>query len=468
MKGIKISDRTVRQLSVSSGSSLSFKEKIEVVKLLDKLNVDVIELDEIKNQRVDSLLIKSVVTAVNYSKIAVPVALGADPEMTAKALGEAAAYRLQVIAPVSSVRMEYVYHKKPAAITELVKNTIAACKKYTEDVEFIADDATRSDAPFLTEVINTAIEAGATTVTLCEDAGNMLPTEFGEFIRATLEATPAMKEISWGVSCCDELTMADACVIEAVALGADEIKAAAVPVNTASLENVARVIAGKGQVFDVHTGVHTPAIKRSVAQIQKLCAGASSVIEVVAENEAVEEVILSSHDDKEAVIKASEKLGYELSGEDADAVYEAFKVIANKKGKVTGKELDAIIAANAMQVPSRFKLDTFIVNSGNQMNAMVQVTLLDNDEEKVGISMGDGPIDASFRAIEQITGRHYELDDFQIRSVTEGKEATGEAVVKLRSDGKVCSGRGLSTDIIGASIRAYLNALNKVVYEEEA
>ncbi|MBQ0042932.1 MAG: hypothetical protein KBS85_06420, partial [Lachnospiraceae bacterium] len=175
MNGIKISDKTVKQLSASKDFSLSFKEKIEVAKLLDKLCVDVIELDEMKNQRVDPLLVKSIVTAVKYSTVAVPVALGTDAAIVANALAEAKKFRLQVAAPASSVRMEYVYHKKPAAILEAVKTTVADCRKYTDDVEFIADDATRSDMSFLSEMINAAIEAGATTVTLCDDAGSMLP-----------------------------------------------------------------------------------------------------------------------------------------------------------------------------------------------------------------------------------------------------------------------------------------------------
>ncbi|MBQ0042169.1 MAG: 2-isopropylmalate synthase, partial [Lachnospiraceae bacterium] len=180
-----------------------------------------------------------------------------------------------------------------------------------------------------------------------------------------------------------------------------------------------------------------------------------------------EEEILTIHDDKEAVIKAVNKLGYDLSEDDGDAVFEAFKRIAAKKEKVTSRDLDAIVATNAMQVPSRYKLESYIANTGNKIASMVHVILEDGASIKDGISVGAGPIDAAFLAIEQIIGRHFELDDFQIRAVTEGKEAAGEAIVKLRSEGKVYSGKGLSTDIIGASIRAYLNALNKIVYEEE-
>ena len=132
------------------------------------------------------------------------------------------------------------------------------------------------------------------------------------------------------------------------------------------------------------------------------------------------------------------------------------------------RELDAIVASAAMQVPPTYQLDTYVINSGNTISSSVHMKLRRADTVLEGICLGDGPIDAAFLAIEQITGQHYELDDFQIQSVTEGREAMGQTVVKLRSEGKVYSGRGISTDIVGASILAYINALNKIVYEEEA
>ncbi|MBR1909720.1 MAG: hypothetical protein IJ821_03945 [Lachnospiraceae bacterium] len=145
MNTIRVCDSTIRKLSNGRDNALSFKEKLEVAKLLDKLGVDVIELDEIRSGKVDTLLIKSVVTAVRNSIIAVPVALGSDPASTAAALAEANRFRLQVVAPGSSVRMEYVYHKKSAAIVEMVRSTVEECRKYTEDVELLIDDATRGD-----------------------------------------------------------------------------------------------------------------------------------------------------------------------------------------------------------------------------------------------------------------------------------------------------------------------------------
>ena len=132
------------------------------------------------------------------------------------------------------------------------------------------------------------------------------------------------------------------------------------------------------------------------------------------------------------------------------------------------KELEAIVASNALQVPPTYKLESYVINSGNVITATAVIKMTKNDQPVSSVSTGDGPIDAAFLAIEKIVGRHYELDDFQIQAVTEGREAMGETIVKLRSEGKLYSGRGISTDIIGSGIRAYINALNKIVYEEES
>ena len=469
MSKIRISDRTLACVGMSSECSLSFREKIEVCKLLDKLNLDLIELEEIKNPKIDSLLIKSVAIAVKNSTLVVPVPLMGDIEGIASYLKEAKSFRLQVVAPVSSVRMEYVYHKKPAALTEAVVNTIKICKEYTDDVEFFAEDASRGDSAFLYSLIKEAINAGATTVTVSDDAGAYLPSQCAEFVEDIFENVPELNNISLGVNCSNDLSMADACAIASVSKGALEIKTSSALSSISSLSNIVKILSNKGDAFNATTDVDNTIIKRTVARIERFVYGDSSrknAFEVALDN-TTEEVFLSKHDDKKAVISIVSKLGYDISEEDEDKVYDAFLSIAKKKEKVSGKELDSIVASVAMQVPSTYVLDSYIVNTGSDITSMVHVKLNCKDEIKEGISLGDGPIDAAFLAIESITGRHFELDDFQIRAITEGKEAAGETVVKLRYEGKTYSGRGSSTDIIGSSIQAYVNALNKLVYEEE-
>ena len=351
-----------------------------------------------------------------------------------------------------------------------IRDTIAACQSKCADVEFVADDATRSDPVFLYEAVRTAIAAGAKTVTVCDTAGAMLPNEFTAFIRELYANVPELKDVCLGVSCSDGLSMADSCAIAAVRYGAGEIKAASYRQNVVSLPNVAKVLSAKGEFYNATCSVRTTVMKRITDQIAWMCQTGRSKNSPF-DNGVQEDdggIYLTAHDDLSAVMKVVSRLGYDLSEEDGAKVYEAVQAIAAKKEKVGAKELDAIVASAAMQVPPTYVMDSYVVTSGNTISATAHLKLHKQDKILEGVSIGDGPIDAAFLAVEQITGQHYELDDFQIQAVTEGREAMGQTVVKLRSGGKVYSGRGTSTDIVGASIRAYINALNKIVYEEEA
>lgn len=466
MQEIRISDATIKQVS---DIQLSFREKLELSKLLDKLGVSAIELEPIRQIKADSLLVKSVASAVRDSIVAVPVELNNQSvEITWNALKGARRARLQIEAPVSSVQMEYIFHKKPEAMLEAIKNTVAACRAKTDDVEFIADDATRSDADFLYKAVSAAISAGAGTVTVCDTAGAMLADEFSEFIRELYENVPELYNVTMGVSCSDSLSMASACAIAAVRCGARELKATSYPANIASLQNVSGVLASKGEMYDVWCPVRMVEMKRIINQITWMCQTRRSKNSPfdTGVQETAEEVFLTAHDDKAAVITAVNRLGYDLSEEDELAVWEAFGQIAARKDRVGSRELDAIVASAAMQVPATYQIESYLINTGNITTAMAHIKLKKNERMLEGIALGDGPIDAAFLALEQIIGHHYELDDFQIQAVTEGHEAMGETVVRLLSGGRLYAGRGISTDIVGSSIQAYINALNKIVYEE--
>lgn len=466
MNTIKLSDVTMKQ--AADGFSLSFKEKIELAKLLDKLGVSVIELEGIQNARIDSLRIKSIAAAVTGSVVAVPVQLTPDsPAQVWSALQQAKNPRLQVAGAVSAVQMEYLYHKKPDAMLTAVADTVAACKALCDDVEFLADDATRADPEFLAKIVKAAIAAGATTVTACDTAGAMLPGEFARFIGGLYEAIPELKSVNVGVSCCNALSMADACAIASVSEGVAELKAAAYPIDTASIANLGKILSARGDSMGVSSTVQMTQLSRIMDRVYQICQTGKSKGTAMSAAQAETGIYLTVHDDITAVTKAAEQLGYDLSEDDCVKVYDAFRRIAEKKEQVSSRELDAIIASAALQVPPTYKLDTFVITSGNTISSTAHIRLMKNDQLLEGVSIGDGPIDAAFVAIESITGCHYELDDFQLQAVTEGREAMGQTVVKLRSGGKVYSGKGISTDIVAAGIHAYLSALNKIVYEEE-
>ena len=468
MQKLSIADITLKQAAKSGNCSLSFREKIEIAKLLNKIHVSVIELPAIVKEKTDMLLIKSISSCVTASSvIAVPVNLSeGDVERVAQALSAAKCPRIQIEVPTSTVQMEYICSKKPAAMIEMIADLTKRAKALCSDVEFIADDATRSEPDFLYKAISVAIENGATTVTLSDIAGKMFPEDISALISDLYKNVPEAENVNVGFQCGNELEMATAGSVSAIKAGANEVKVSSVPsVMAPSMESICQIIKNFGDEFGYMTGVRTTEYHKAAKQISWIV-NARATKSVISEGSVTsEDFSLSEHDDITEVSKAIAVLGYDLSAEDISNVYTEFKRISSKK-TVTAKELDAIIASVALQVPTTYFLESYVINSGNIIPATANITVKKNGEVIRGLCGGDGPIDAAFHAIEQIIGHHYELDDFQIQSVTEGQEAVGSAVVKLRSNGKLYSGKGLSTDIIGASIRAYLNALNKIVYEE--
>ena len=385
MNKIKLSDVTMKQ--VADGFNLSFKEKIELAKLLDKLGVSVIELEGIQNARIDSLRIKSIAAAVVNSVVAVPVQLAADsPARVWAALQQAKFPRLQVCGAVSAVQMEYLYHKKPEAMKNAIAETVAACKALCADVEFLADDATRADPAFLAATVKAAVDAGATTVTVCDTAGLMLPAEFAQFIKELYEAVPELKTVHVGVSCCNALSMADACAIAAVAEGVTELKAAAYPIDTASIANLAKLLSARGDAFNACASVEMTQLSRIMDRAHQICQGGKNKGASLAAAQTDAGIYLTAHDDVAAVTKVAEQLGYDLSEDDSMKVYEAFKRIAAKKEQVSSKELDAIIASAALQVPPTYKLDKFVITSGNTISSTAHIKLMKNGEPAATMS----------------------------------------------------------------------------------
>ena len=466
MRTIRISDTTLRQ---KAAETLTFREKLELARLLDRLCVDVIELGPIVNEKADSLYIKSVANTVKDSAISVPA--GPDiksVELIREAIKGAAKARVQIKAPVSLVQMEYLHHLQPEKLKEKVCETIKAALSFCSDVEFCAEDATRADETFVCEILEEAIKAGASTVTVCDESGKMLPDEYYAFVEKIAAKVPSIGKASLGIYASDHIAMSEACSIAAVKAGASEIKAAIYPDGGASVKNLANLIQMRGSDLGIESRVRTVELSRLAGQAERMFTQVRSKTSPFESGvrSFSDEFSFSAGDDISAIKAETARLGYDLNEEDLLKVYEQFKTLAERKERISEREIDAIVASFAMQVPPTYRLEDYIINSGNVISATAHIRIKKNDVLKESVAIGDGPVDASFLAIEQIAGVHFELDDFQIQAVTEGREAMGEALVKLRHNGKVYSGRGLSTDIIGASIKAYVNALNKISYEE--
>lgn len=467
MKKIRISDRTILLKSQGNEATLSFKEKVEIARLLESANVDVVEFPAIENEKTDTLLLKTACAFLKNSIMSVQVGQTIESvEATYNAIKGAAKPRLSVALPISPVGMEYVCHKKAPKMIELIKALVEKAASLCNDVEFVAIDATRAEKDVLASTIKTAIEAGAKSVTICDNEASMLPDAFVSFIEETIEAIPELKEIDLGVMCENTNGCAAASSMLAVTHGATEIKCASNNANTTSIITVSNIIRNNGDKLNICASLKYSEFLRIINQVAKIADG-NHIVSVTETKSAIpaSEINLTENDSQETVLKAVKKLGYDLSDEDSAKVFERFKSVASKK-TISNKELDAIVATTALQVTPAYKLVDYVINTGNIITSSAQITLEKDGESKQAIGIGDGPIDAAFTTIEQIVGHHYELDDFQIHSVTEGREATGSALVKLRSNGKLYSGNGVSTDIIGASIRAYVNAINKIIFEE--
>lgn len=454
MHNILIADTTL------CSNGFSFKEKLEIARQLEKLNVDIIELPEISNVKTDTLLIRTVSAFVKGSTVSVAAGSNAESvENALAALNNAAKPLIRIELPISPVGMEYTCHKKPAKMLEWITRSVEMAKEGGVQVECCFLDATRAEKEFLEAAIKAAEAAGASRISICDSAAEMMPDDFAEFAASVMKMT----SLPVGVGCDDRNSFASAQAILAVRKGASCVKTGS---GSVPLESFASMIKNCGVSYDFSSNIKYTELHRIMKQIQRITRAIILDSPAIVSSNDDNGIRLDSADDKASVINAVAMLGYDLSAEDQTKVYEEFLRVAAKKA-IGAKELDAIVASVALQVPATYKLENYVINSGNVLPSSAQISMTKEGVTLSGISTGDGPIDAAFKALEQIIGRHYELDDFQIQSVTEGQGAMGSALVKLRNDGKVYSGNGISTDIISASIRAYISAVNKIVYEEE-
>ncbi len=457
MKSIKVSDFTLK--SAAGAATLSFRDKTNIARVLDKIGVDAIELAPIKSVKEDTVVNRTIASLVKTAAVKIPVGFdenGVDDAFNS--ISSASKPCLQVVVPASTVQMEYMYHLKAPKMLEKVVELVKAAKTKCERVEVVACDASRADREFLKELLKAAADNGALSVTVCDDAGIMMPEDTAEMVKDIKSVCDAVLFVETN----DAISMAAANAVAAIKAGADGVKTSVADKTRLNAGSFADIIRTKGVDLRVETNLNIAGVHRDIDELLRN-------INVEEDDEAVvdgayHKVRLTKDSTLADVSEAVKGLGYELSVEDNGKVFEELHRVADKKHYVGSKELDAIVASVAMQVPSTYHVESYVINSGNIITATANIVLTKNGEKFCGISTGDGPINAAFLAIEQIVGHHYELDDFQIQSVTEGHEAMGSALVKLRDGGVLYSGRGISTDIVGASIRAYINALNKIVH----
>lgn len=460
MNKIIVTDRTLNSLNAKKGVSLLFREKTAIAKKLDSLGIDRIELPPILREREDKIVAKTLCTSIKNSVVVIPVGLSKPSiDVAIDCFGDNKNCCIGIVVPVSTVTMEYEYHKKDDGMLKLIRETFEYAKTKWSNIEFIAKDATRCSFKFLKNSIETAIDCGADVVTLCDDEGTFLQNEWQELVKSVKPYCP----VSLFVQVNNKLNIGVASAISCISAGADGVKTSIAGKEDLNTVDFAQIIASRSETLNIETSLKTERLKSDIRLLLKDINPLSDTGNI----KNTTSVSITSESTLSDIKTAIEHLGYNLSSKDLGEVYKSAMLICEKKSSITSKELEAVIASSAMQVTATYHLASYNANCGHKAPSMVHIVLNSQNDVLSGVAVGNGPIDAAFMAIEQCIGHHYELDAFQIEAVTEGKEALGSAVVRLINDGKIYSGNGLSADIIGASIRAYLNALNKIVAMEE-
>jgi len=477
---IKIADISLRESEEAHAARLSFKEKLEAAKLLEKLRIDIVETGPVGVAPADAAFIRTLASTLEHSIVCVPVALDkGEADRAWEALSKAKKPRLNLMVPTSTVQLEYLQQIKPEAIPPLVSEVTAHCASLCPDVEFTAVDSVRSEPGFLAAVLKAALAAGAGTITLCDSVGELLPDELLEFVSSVYKSVPELEGAALSLHFRDNLGLAPAAALVGVRSGARQIKVSSgLNSGTLSLEGFLNVLKIRGETLGISCDMNATALQRTSARLAALFgaggaggarSGASGPAgstrsRAGAAGKDEEEPGLGAGADIGALRSHISTLGYDVSEDDLGRIFTQFRDIASSK-KVVDRDIEALIAENAGQAPPTYQLRNYVINSGSAIAATAYIELTKDGAMSKAISDGDGPIDAAFRAADQIFGTHYELEEFQIHAVTEGREATGDALIKLRYGGKLYSGRGVSTDIVGASIRAYLSAVNKIMYD---
>jgi 2-isopropylmalate synthase len=503
MDRVIIFDTTLRDGEQSPGFSMNTMEKLEMARQLARLNVDVIEAGFPISSEEDFEATREVARQVGTLEGAPTicglsrVGLG-DIDRCWEAVKYARKARIHTFVATSDIHLKYKLRKSRAEILKAAVEAVRHARGYCEDVEFSPEDASRTDFDYMCDVLSAVIEAGARTVNIPDTVGYAIPREWGERIASIREKVPGMDKVVLSVHCHNDLGQAVANSVTAVMNGARQIECTINGIGeragNASLEEVVMALRTRKDFFGVETGVRTEEIfkaSRLLSHITGIHVQPNKAI--VGENAFAHEagihqdgvlkekltyeimkpedigrpsnkLVLGKHSGRHALAARLKDLGFDLSGSDLDRAFKAFKDLADRKKEVFDEDLVAIVTDEATQGGlETYRLEYLHVISGTGVVPSATVKLRRDQEVFQDSGVGDGPVDAVLAAIEAITGMKGRVLDYSLRAATSGKDAIGEVSIKIDFDGTVVSGRGSSTDVIEASARAYLSALNRAV-----
>jgi 2-isopropylmalate synthase len=496
---VVIFDTTLRDGEQAPGCSMTLDEKVRVAHQLERLNVDVIEAGFPIASPGDFESVRQVSRTVQAPIVAgLARCVDADIDRAGEALAEATKGRIHVFLATSRIHREHKLKKNRAEIVRLAVDGIERALGFCDDVEFSPEDASRTEPEFLKEVVEAAIDAGARTINIPDTVGYAVPSQFAELIEMLMSQVSNVAQAVISVHCHDDLGMAVANSLAAVRAGARQVECTVNGLGeragNCSLEEVVMALATRGDFFGVRTGINTRQImnaSRLVSTVtgvpvppNKAVVGRNafaheagihqdgvlkrkSTYEIMRpEDVGLEEghLVLGKHSGRHAFRKRLEELGISLEDEHLDHAFEAFKRLADKKKQIYDEDVEALVREEIEEVPEIFRLVGFHTTSGINVTPTATVSVEVAEEGvKTDAAIGDGPIDAVYRAVDRITGLKCELRDYSIRAITGGKDAMGEVALEIAANGHTERGRAARTDIIEASAVAYLSAVNRLV-----
>jgi 2-isopropylmalate synthase len=501
---VKIFDTTLRDGEQSPGISLNKQEKLEIAHQLARLRVDIIEAGFPIASPGDFEAVEAIAREVHGPVICGLARTGfQDIDAAWNAVKDSERPRIHTFISTSDIHIEHQLQTTREDVKGQARAAVAHAKQYTDDVEFSPMDATRSELEYTAEVIQIALDEGATTINVPDTVGYSMPHEYAAMWEELYRMVPGLAEVVTSVHCHDDLGLAVANSFSGIQAGCRQVECAINGIGeragNASLEEIAMLLHTREAAVGFHTGVVTTEIARTSRMVSRLTgysvqpnkaivgrnafAHESGIHQdgVLKERTTYEimdaasiglehnSLVLGKHSGRHALRNALEELGFQVEGAALNMAFKRFKELADKKKKVTALDLEAIVSDEMKQAPTAFEIESFEVEASNVRGPLARVSVrMPDGSVGSGSFTGDGPVDAFFSAINAATGHDARLKEYHVSAVTGGRDALGEVTVLLELRGRLSSGAGVSTDILEASGKAYLRALSGALADDVA
>ncbi len=496
-KKISFFDTTLRDGEQSPGCSMNKREKLILAKQLQRLGVDVIEAGFAAASEGDFESVQAIANEIKNSTVAVLArAIKGDIDRAWEAVKDAVKPRIHIFLATSPIHMEYKLKKKPDEVVKMAEEMVKYAAGFCPEIEFSAEDATRSEPEFLAEVFDRVIMAGAKIINIPDTVGYVMPNEFYDFIMEIRKRSKYLDTVQTSVHCHNDLGLAVANTLSALRAGVTQfectINGIGERAGNAALEELVMALEVRQDIHGFDFNINTKEITKTSnllssitgvhVQPNKAIVGANAFAHesgihqhgVLAKRETYEimtpesvglttgKLVLGKHSGRHAFRDKVESMGYDLAEEEFNEAFEKFKTLADQKREVFDRDIEAILTKGIDGEDAKYKLNRFVINAGNTITTTASVVLNIDGEDREGISFASGPIDAAFSAIEKCLDKDILLEDYSLQSITEGTDALGFATVKLRYNDDRYIGRGVSIDVIEASINAYIDAINRI------